>query len=309
MDNQNNNKTDYQEQGPKKGIVIIVITILLGTNGLLLWQFFEKKNRLDDANKTIYSTTAERDALQVQLQQVKADFEKAKSENSSLQTQLTEREQQINEKTAEIQRLIALGGPAQIARAKAELAKLKEMNQLYVAQLDSLNQVAARLQAENTDLSSNLSQAKTTNDKLSAQNTMLSSKVAAGSVLKAMSPVTEGVRYRSNGKESLTDRAKQVQKIRTRFTLAENKVIDRGSVDLYIRVIGPDGAVMSSLQDAFNSNGQSLTYTLKETVDYSNVDTPVEVSWAKGTQFAAGTYTVEIYHNGMLIGKSSIQLK
>lgn len=309
MDNQNNNKTDYQEQGPKKGIVIIVITILLGTNGLLLWQFFEKKNRLDDANKTIYSTTAERDALQVQLQQVKADFEKAKSENSSLQTQLTEREQQINEKTAEIQRLIALGGPAQIARAKAELAKLKEMNQLYVAQLDSLNQVAARLQAENTDLSSNLSQAKNTNDKLSAQNTMLSSKVAAGSVLKAMSPVTEGVRYRSNGKESLTDRAKQVQKIRTRFTLAENKVIDRGSVDLYIRVIGPDGAVMSSLQDAFNSNGQSLTYTLKETVDYTNVDTPVEVSWAKGTQFAAGMYTVEIYHNGMLIGKSSIQLK
>jgi len=309
MNTQDNQKTDYQEQGPKKGIVIIVITILLGTNGLLLWQFFEKKNRLDDANKTIYSTTAERDALQVQLQQVKADFEKAKSENSSLQTQLSEREQQINEKSAEIQRLIALGGPAQIARAKAELAKLKEMNQLYVAQLDSLNQVASRLQAENTDLSSNLSQARNTNDKLSAQNTMLSSKVAAGSVLKAMSPVTEGVRYRSNGKESLTDRAKQVQKIRTRFTLAENKVIDRGSVDLYIRVVGPDGAVMSSMQDAFNSNGQSLNYTLKETVDYANADTPVEVSWAKGTQFAIGTYNVEIYHSGAMIGKSSIQLK
>ena len=44
MDTQDNQKTDYQEQGPKKGIVIIVITILLGTNGLLLWQFFEKKN-------------------------------------------------------------------------------------------------------------------------------------------------------------------------------------------------------------------------------------------------------------------------
>lgn len=309
METQDNNKTEYQEQGPKKGIVIIVITILLGTNGLLLWQFFEKKNRLDDANKTIYSTTAERDALQVQLQQVKADFEKAKSENSSLQTQLTEREEQINAKTAEIQRLIALGGPAQIARAKAELAKLKEMNEIYVAQLDSLNQVAARLQAENSDLSSNLSQAKNTNDKLSAQNTMLSSKVAAGSVLKAMSFVSEGVRYRSNGKESLTDRAKQVQKIRTRFTLVENKVIDRGSVDLYIRVVGPDGAVMSSMQDAFSSNGQSLNYTLKETVDYANVDTPVEVSWAKGTQFSVGTYTVEIYHSGVLIGKSSIQLK
>ena len=53
MDSQDANKTDYQEQGPKKGIVIIVITILLGTNGLLLWQFFEKKNSLDAANQTI----------------------------------------------------------------------------------------------------------------------------------------------------------------------------------------------------------------------------------------------------------------
>ncbi|MFM8431721.1 MAG: hypothetical protein ACKOA1_02895, partial [Bacteroidota bacterium] len=128
MDAQDN-KSEYQEQGPKKGIVIIVITILLGTNGLLLWQFFDKKSRLDTANKTIYSTTAERDALQVELKQVKADFEKAKTDNAGLQSQLSEREEEIKAKTAEIQRLIALGGPAQIARAKAELAELRTLNE------------------------------------------------------------------------------------------------------------------------------------------------------------------------------------
>lgn len=309
MDSKNNSKTDYQEQGPKKGIVIIVIVILLGTNGLLLWQFFEKKNRLDDANRTIYSTTAERDALQAQLKQVREDFEKLKAENSGLLSQLSEREQEINVKSAEIQRLIALGGPAQIARAKAELAKLKEMNSSYELQIDSLNTVASRLQAENSDLNSNLSQAKDINDKLSSQNSMLSSKVAVGSILKAVNITTEGVRYRSNGKESITDRSKQVQKLRSRFTLVENRVIDRGSVDLYVRVIGPDGVNMASNQDTFSSNGQALSYTLKETVDYKNVDTPVEISWSKGSQFAAGTYTIEIYQSGMLIGKSSITLK
>ena len=50
MNPQELNRLEYQEQGPKKGIVIIVITILLGTNGLLLWQFFDKKNHLDQAN-------------------------------------------------------------------------------------------------------------------------------------------------------------------------------------------------------------------------------------------------------------------
>ncbi|MFM9053211.1 MAG: hypothetical protein ACKOKF_13020 [Bacteroidota bacterium] len=307
MDAQDN-KSEYQEQGPKKGIVIIVITILLGTNGLLLWQFFDKKSRLDTANKTIYSTTAERDALQVELKQVKADFEKAKTDNAGLQSQLSEREEEIKAKTAEIQRLIALGGPAQIARAKAELAELRTLNESYVRQLDSLGLVAQRLQAENSNLSSNLSQEKNKNENLSAQNTMLTSKVVAGSVLKAVELVTDGIRSKSKRGQSIDEvatRAKQVQKLRTRFTLVENRVIDRGPVDLFIRVIGPDGNVMSSMQDPMGGSA----YTLKETVDYNNKDTRVEVSWSKGTAFNPGSYTIEIFHSGSMIGKSSVTLK
>src|SRR5436190_23575927 len=103
-----------EEQGPKKGIVIIVITILLGTNGLLLWQFFEKKNSLDIANQTIITTTAEKDALQMQLNQVKAEYEKTRADNTNLQGQLTEKDDEIKAKVAEIQKLISVGGPAQI---------------------------------------------------------------------------------------------------------------------------------------------------------------------------------------------------
>lgn len=309
MDSQDANKTDYQEQGPKKGIVIIVITILLGTNGLLLWQFFEKKNSLDAANQTILSTTAEKDALQNQLNQVRAEYEKIKQDNAGLQSQLAERDEEIKAKMAEIQRLIALGGPAQIARAKAELAKLKEMNQVYTVQIDSLNKINAQLQAENMNLSSNLQEERSRSENLSSENNRLSSKVAAGSVLKAMNVTTEGIRFRSTGKEVLTNKAKQVQKIRTKFTLAENKVIDRGPVDLYIRVIGPDGAVMSASTETFQANGNDLNFTLKQTVEYTNSDTPVEVSWAKGSEFGKGKYTVEIYHAGSVVGKSGIDLK
>lgn len=309
MDSQEINKTDYQEQGPRKGIVIIVITILLGTNGLLLWQFFEKKNNLDITNQTLVSTIAERESLQAQLEQVKSEFEKAKADNTSLQSQLSEKDEEIKAKVAEIQKLISLGGPAQIARAKAELAKLKELNQIFVTQIDSLNLIAATLQQQNQDLSSNLNQEKSKNENLSAENSRLSSKVAAGSVLKALNIVNEGLRYNSKGKESTTFRAKQIQKIRTRFTLAENKVIDNGSMDVYIRVLGPDGSVMTTTQDAFMSNGQSLVYTVKQSVEYNNADTPVEVLLAKGNSFDKGKYQVEIYHAGMVIGKSSFELK
>lgn len=307
MDSQD--KSEYQEQGPKKGIVIIVITILLGTNGLLLWQFFDKKNRLDIANQQVMTTTAEKDALQMQLNQFKNEYEKLKSENAGLQNQLTERDEQIKAKVAEIQKLILLGGPAQIARAKAELAKLKEMNDKFVSQIDSLNKINAELQAQNLTLTSDLSQERSRNQNLTAENSRLSSKVMAGSVLKAINITTDGIKLKSNGDEVVTNRAKQVQKVRTSFTLSENRVIDRGPVDIYLRVIGPDGFVMTSNQESVKINGQDLQFTTKQVVDYNNADTNVQVTWAKGSQFVKGKYSVEIYHSGVLIGKSSIDLK
>lgn len=307
MDSQD--RSEYNEQGPKKGIVIIVITILLGTNGLLLWQFFDKKNRLDIANQQVMTTTAEKDALQMQLNQFKNEYEKLKSENAGLQNQLTERDEQIKAKVAEIQKLILLGGPAQIARAKAELARLKEMNDKFVSQIDSLNKINAELQAQNQTLTSDLSQERSRIQNLTAENSRLSSKVMAGSVLKAINIVTEGIRMKSNGNEVLTNKARQVQKVRTSFTLSENKVIDRGPVDIFLRVIGPDGFVMTSNQESVKVNGQDLQFTSKQVVDYNNSDTNVQMTWAKGSQFVKGKYNVEIYHSGSIIGQSAIELK
>jgi hypothetical protein len=309
MDNQDINKADYQEQGPRKGIVIIVITILLGTNALLLWQFFDKKNHLDAANQTIVTTTAERDALQVQLNQFKSDFEKVKSENSDLQNQMTEKDEQIKAKVAEIQKLILLGGPAQIARAKAELAKLKEMNDVYVLQIDSLNTINAKLIAENETLNSSLTQERARSNSLTDENSRLANKVNAGSILKAMNVTTEGLRFKSNGKSIVTNKAKQVMQMRTHFVLAENHVIDNGTVDIYLRVLGPDGNIMASSSETIPGNSQNLIFTKRQAVEYNNSDTPVDVELAKGSQFAKGTYNVEIYHNGILIGRSKIDLK
>ena len=298
-----------EEQGPKKGIVIIVITILLGTNGLLLWQFFEKKNSLDIANQAIITTSAEKDALQVQLNEVKAQYEKTKADNTDLLGQLSEKDKEIKAKVSEIQKLIAIGGPAQIAKAKAELAKLKELNSIYTGQIDSLNKVNAILQTENQNLNTNLSTEKSKVQNLSFENSKLASKVAAGSILKTSNIITEALRFKSSGKELITNKAKQVQRIRTRFTIGENRVVERGPIDIYVRVMGPDGAAMSTTQETFMSNGQPLVYTSRETIDYDNNEKEVEAIWAKGSQFSKGKYNVELYHLGVLIGRSTIELK
>lgn len=307
MDN-DSTKADMQEQGPKKGIVIIVIAILLGTNGLLLWQFFEKKNSLDDAQQTIVTTTAEKEAVQAQLNQIRTEYEKVKSENTNLQTELSSKDEEIKAKVAEIQRLIAIGGPAQIAKAKAEMAQLREMNSMYMAQIDSLNKVNTMLQAENQNLSTVLNDEKGKVQSLNDVNSKLAGKVAAGSVLRAVNIKTEGLRAKGN-KSVVTNKAKQVTQVRTSFLLPENKVIDPGAVDIFLRLLGPDGAVISSDQATFESNGQALVYSMKQSVEYANVDLPVQALWTTGTALVKGKYTVEIYHSGNQIGKSTMDLK
>ncbi len=310
MENNDPKGSDTQEQGPRKSIVIIVISILLGTNGLLLWQFFEKKASLDAANQTVITTTAEKDQIQMELNQVKGEFEKVKAENLNLRDQLTVKDEEIKAKVAEIQKLIAMGGPAQIAKAKAEISNLKGMNQLYVAQIDSLRKQNTQLVSENSNLSTNLQSQRTQNENLSKENINLSDKVAAVSVLKATAIVTEGLRYRSSGKEVITNKSKNVQKLRVRFVLVENKVIDKGPLNIYLRMLSPDGAVMSADNESFMADGKSMVYTVKETVNYENKDATVEVEWSKGSAFLKGHYTVEIYQQGgALIGTSFIELK
>jgi hypothetical protein len=173
-----------------------------------------------------------------------------------------------------------------------------------------LRKANTELLSENSNLTSTLEEQKSQNENLAKQNQTLSGKVAAGSVLKATSIFTEGVRFRSNGKEVTTSKSKSVQKVRVRFVLVENKVIDKGAVNIYLRILGPDGAVMSSDQETFVMDGRAMVYTVKETVAYENKDASVEIMWSKGNAFLKGHYTVEIYqHGGYLIGTSFIDLK
>ena len=147
-----------------------------------------------------------------------------KADNANLETRLSAKDEEIKAKVAEIQRLIAMGGPAQIAKAKAEMAQLKEMSNLYQVQIHSLNKVNTALEAENRNLNTNLDKEQSKNQNLSTENSKLANKVAAGSVLKAMNIMTEGVYTKSSGKEVITNKAKKVGMMRTKFLLTENRV-------------------------------------------------------------------------------------
>lgn len=300
---------ERKDQDSKKVIVIVVITILLGVNVLLLWQFFDKKNNLEEVTKTLETTVSEKDALSAELQRMRTDYEKINQENASLQSQLSSKDEEIKAKIGEIQRLINSGDAAQLKKARAELANLKALNSNYIVQMDSLNTLNRALNDQNVTLNNSLVDVKGRVDNLTQENSLLSNKVAIGSVLKTNDIKVLGVKFKSSGKEIESSRSSGIQKIKTCFKILENLVVDKGTKDIYLRVLSPDGAAMSNSTETFLFNGQPSLFTTKESIDYENKDTDVCIYWAKGSQYTKGKYTIEIYCDGNQIGVSSLTLK
>ena len=147
---------ENKESQSKKTIVIVIISLLLGVNGLLLWQFFNKKTDLQQTTVALKNTTAEKETLNAELQKVKFEFDKLNQENAGLQNLLSSKDEEIRSKIAEIQRLINSGDGAQLKKAKEEIANLKQLSQNYIAQIDSLKAVNKDLSDQNSTLSQDL---------------------------------------------------------------------------------------------------------------------------------------------------------
>ena len=301
--------TPEKDQDSKKVIVIIVITILLGVNALLLWQFFDKKTHLEQVSRELDTTMAEKESLSAELQRVKTEYEKLNQENASLQNQLSAKDEEIRLKIAQIQKLINTGDAAQLKKAKEDLNSLRLLNQKFIAQIDSLNTSNKILSEQNFSLNQNLSSANTKVSSLTQENSVLSNKVAIASVLKTANLKALGVRYKNSGKETETNRSKSTDRIKTCFTIMENLVVEKGPKDIFVRVLSPDGAVMSTTSETFMFNGQATLYTTKESIMYENRNTELCVYWEKGNTYNPGKYTIELYCESNQIGIVSLELK
>jgi outer membrane usher protein FimD/PapC len=50
-------------------------------------------------------------------------------------------------------------------------------------------------------------------------------------------------------------------------------------------------------------------YSIKKQIDYQNEEMQVQMDWQKTNDFLPGEYIVEIYENGVDIGRTKFELK
>lgn len=279
-------------------ILTVVVIVLAAALGLMYMQYTKMQS-----DNTIVQEALEdqKESLSNELKDMMSEYEDLKGQNDSLNTQ-------IDKQQGRIKNLLSInaGNMEKIKLYKKELATLREIMRSYVVQIDSLNSRNQKLVTENTEVRSALEEARKSNDDLSKEKENLNSKVEMASVMSAKNVMVSPLNRR--GKD--TEKSLKVTKIKTCFTIRENPLVTAGEKIVYLRITRPDELVLAtSEQDIFNYDGKQIVFSAKRAVTYDNKDVDMCIFWDNAGTLINGTYNVDLFCEGKLIGSATFSLK
>jgi len=296
-----------------KNIVIGVLAAgLIAVSGFLIYAKNQSSQTIQQQETQIAKVSTEKSDVQASFDASLARLDSMTTVNTSLETQLTDKNNEIAKAKTEIRTILNKKNAtaSELSRAKTLIASLNE-------KITSMEQEVARLTTENQTLSNDkvvLTQEKEKlNQDLATTNTAkqeLEKKVDVASTLNASNIVITPINIRHNGKEKVSTTAKRVDKFVVSFDV-DNRIIQPGQTDVYVLVIGPDGKPINTGTETFTTRDEGdKTYTAKVPVDLETAKRKnVEFAFIPGSDFKQGNYTVQIYQNGFLIGQGTRELK
>jgi FtsZ-binding cell division protein ZapB len=253
------------------------------------------------ATETEQYLETQKKSLTNELQDLIGEYDALKTNNDTLNEKLTEQQDKIK-KLLNIQ----ASNIQKIKLYEKELKTLRGVLKSYIAQVDSLTTRNQQLIQENVDVRGRLDVAREENVKLSTEKQDLSSKVEKASVISTSNIVVTPLNKR--GKDE--DKSSRIVKLRVCFTMRENAIAQPGSKEVYLRITRPDQMVLAySESDVFPFQGEQIVYSAKRQIDYENKDLDVCIFWDSNSQLMTGTYTVDIFTDGALIGTSKFTIK
>jgi ribosomal protein L21 len=300
------NKPVNNEQGnivnpakSKTPVILFVTAAVLATAliavGVL---YFVQKNNMVEMEKVL---TEEKDSLANELVLLMHGYDTLKTNNDTLNAKLIEEQEKI-------ERLLSINASnAQLIRTyKKEIGTMREIMKSYIVQIDSLNTRNKLLIAENLEIKEQINRVEQSNQELSKVREELSTKVEIASVIQAKDIRPTPL----NQKRKETDRVSRMVNLMVCFTLRENAIAEAGSKTVYMRVLRPDSLLVTiSPDNVFQAGDDNLIYTESRTVDYLNQDVEMCIYVDNNGDFIEGTYSVELYLEGALIGTGSFMLR
>lgn len=288
----------------KMSMLILAVIILILVIAGAAYYIFHQQQQMEEMTQ---SFDLEKEMMADDLNELSIQYEgyKFSVSNDSLVALLTTEQAKVQRLMEEL-RTVKSTNAKEIARLKKELATLRKIMRNYVIQIDSLNRANEQLKVEKNEAVKKYRQASTTAASLKREKEKLTERVTLASKLDATSISVTPV----NSRGKLAKRIKKMEQFVINFKIAKNVTAPVGEKVVYVRIMKPDDDILvKSRGDVFTFEGKDINYSIKKMIEYEGEEVPVTMYWNIEEFLSPGTYRVDIFADGNLIGQRSFTLE
>jgi cell division protein FtsB len=281
-----------------KAIIAVLAVLLIGS-----LVYIVKLSSDTDVVKTELTTTmTEKESVMKDLQELKATYDAAIAENTSMSDELIQERDKVVALMDDLNK-----SKGDVSKYRAQVQAMQGKMKTLVAENDELKKQNGVLTVQRDSTITVLGESKKYNEVLVGQNEELAKTVERGSKLSILNTKTSAYKLKSSGKQIETDKASRADILKVSFTIAENQIAKSGDKTYYVQVIDAKNNVLGEKKtESFGDN--SLTYSFKTTVKYENKSVNVTED-LPGKDFAKGTYFINVFDNDELVSKTSFSLR
>lgn len=249
----------------------------------------------------------EKEELEEEYSQLAIQYEgyKLNVNNDSLIDKLENERMKVQRLVEELKTTKATNA-RRINELKKELSTVRSVLRSYVAQVDSLNRLNAQLVEENKEVHRKYQAVTQTATELKKQKEQLSQQVTLAAKLDAVAIAVEA----QNKRNKKTTKISKAEKIKISFTIAKNVTAEVGEKTIFVRIMKPDNDVLvKNRNDVFAYENQDINYSIRKNIEYEGEEVAVTMYWQIEEYLYPGTYRVDIFADGNLIGKKNFSLE
>lgn len=292
----------------KNNISKVLLAALILETALIIWLVVERNKQIETNIKlttNLQEATNEKAEVENELQNMLVQYEELKTSNDAINKQLEDEQEKIKELLKELKN-VKRSDKIKIKQLERETETLRSIMRSYIKQIDSLNTKNKLLTARNLKMQKKYSEEVAEKEEVIYQRDSLNQKVEMAAVLKSYNINITPLNKRGKN----TKRARKMKKIKVCFTLQENVVAMKGKKDVFIRVSGPDNAILTNKDSkTFLFEEKEIVYSSKRKITYDGEAKDVCIYWSAEDEQVKGKYNVTIYADGNNIGEKLFELK
>lgn len=287
----------------KLTLLIMAVIVLVLLMGGAAYYIYHQRQQMNDL---VESFDLEKETLEDEYNELSLQYEGYKFSvgNDSLVALLSTEQAKVQRLLEEL-RTVKATNAKEISRLKKELATLRKIMRNYVIQIDSLNRINDQLKEENKQVVKKYQQVSSTAATLKKEKEKLTERVTLASRLDA----TDISVTPANSRGKRMKKIKRMQQFIVSFKIAKNITAPVGEKMVYVRIMKPDDDILvKSRADVFTFEGKEINYSMKKLIEYEGEEVPVTMYWNIEEFLSPGTYRVDIFSDGNLIGQKKFTL-